>query len=276
MTDQRESHPPIDVPGTQLRELTIRVLFDPEKNEIVSQETATYLRRIGALASAEHQITLMDSETYDDTQKDQHTGPDIMRLLDERMFAAGFESLERSVSRLIFMGKERKQIAKILSISMNSVNNSIQAVLQKTGCENRFGVAGYLLGATKGDMEKALVAQCLAEIAAAERDKKAARENVEISLSSHPLITPEEQQTITDIYNRMMDYYGLTKRERQVTALAMSGKTDEQISSELLIKESTVKNHLSSVYDKIHNRKRSHLAIAFLGINELTSEEVGS
>lgn len=53
---------------------------------------------------------------------------------------------------------------------------------------------------------------------------------------------------------------GLSKRESQVIALAVEGKTNGEIAAALGIARNTVKNHLARIYDKLGVNNRTELA----------------
>ncbi|RZI59848.1 MAG: response regulator transcription factor [Zymomonas sp.] len=53
------------------------------------------------------------------------------------------------------------------------------------------------------------------------------------------------------------DLDGLSGRERQVLELVCEGMTDAEISSTLYLSKHTVRNHLGSLYRKIHVARRS-------------------
>ena len=60
-----------------------------------------------------------------------------------------------------------------------------------------------------------------------------------------------------------MEGIDLTEREKEICGLLKDGLTNSQIASVLFISEGTVKNYMSSIYDKfdIHDRAKlvSHL-----------------
>jgi len=76
------------------------------------------------------------------------------------------------------------------------------------------------------------------------------------------------------VYTRMVDrirktspldkeqsilYNKLTEREIEVTRLIVQGKNNKQIAQELYISESTVKNHISNIMDKLSIKSRTEL-----------------
>jgi DNA-binding NarL/FixJ family response regulator len=56
------------------------------------------------------------------------------------------------------------------------------------------------------------------------------------------------------------EYHALTGREREVLLLAAKGLGNKEIAGKLYISESTAKNHLRSIMDKLHLRNRVQLA----------------
>jgi len=58
----------------------------------------------------------------------------------------------------------------------------------------------------------------------------------------------------------------LTEREREVLALVADGCADKEICTRLSITRSTVKNHLTAIYDKWRVRSRTQAAVRFVKI----------
>lgn len=58
----------------------------------------------------------------------------------------------------------------------------------------------------------------------------------------------------------------LTEREREVLALVADGCADKEICTRLGVTRSTVKNHLTAIYDKWRVRSRTHAAVRFVKI----------
>ena len=56
----------------------------------------------------------------------------------------------------------------------------------------------------------------------------------------------------------------LTERERAVLALVAEGDADKEICTKLGITRSTVKNHLTAIYDKWRVRSRTQAAVRFV------------
>lgn len=59
--------------------------------------------------------------------------------------------------------------------------------------------------------------------------------------------------------------YGLTDREREICRLISEGCTNSQIASILFISEGTVKNYVSTIYDKFGEHDRTRLAVKLRG-----------
>jgi DNA-binding NarL/FixJ family response regulator len=58
----------------------------------------------------------------------------------------------------------------------------------------------------------------------------------------------------------------LTEREREVLALVANGDADKEICDKLGITRSTVKNHLTAIYDKWRVRSRTQAAVRFVKV----------
>lgn len=60
-------------------------------------------------------------------------------------------------------------------------------------------------------------------------------------------------------------YVEMTEREREIAALLAEGLTNRQIADKLYISEGTVKNYISSIYDKTGIHDRVKLVVALSG-----------
>lgn len=63
-------------------------------------------------------------------------------------------------------------------------------------------------------------------------------------------VEKQEEVPSKEIYIKFADVYILTKRETQIGYLVFSGYTNQQIAEELYISETTVKKHLTHIYEK--------------------------
>ncbi|MBO8173136.1 MAG: response regulator transcription factor [Bacillaceae bacterium] len=68
-------------------------------------------------------------------------------------------------------------------------------------------------------------------------------------------------QTNVEIYQDDKKFRSLTTREQQVLALMASGYSNRQIGIELSISEKTVKNHVSSILQKLDVQDRLHAVV---------------
>lgn len=64
----------------------------------------------------------------------------------------------------------------------------------------------------------------------------------------------------------MSNYPHLTNREQEVLVVLTVGKTNREIASELRIRVSTVKSHLTSIYLKLGVSNRTEAALVGLSI----------
>ncbi|MDE7479015.1 MAG: helix-turn-helix transcriptional regulator [Lachnospiraceae bacterium] len=58
-----------------------------------------------------------------------------------------------------------------------------------------------------------------------------------------------------------MKVHGLTKRETEITQLIIQGKSNAEIAGELFISETTVKKHVSNIFEKTGVGRREELII---------------
>ena len=61
----------------------------------------------------------------------------------------------------------------------------------------------------------------------------------------------------------------LTKREREVFSLLVQDKTTKDIAEELFISETTVRNHISNVIQKLGVKGRAQAVIELIRMGEL-------
>lgn len=65
----------------------------------------------------------------------------------------------------------------------------------------------------------------------------------------------------TDADTIDLDDYGMTEREKEICRLISEGCTNAQISSILFISEGTVKNYVSTIYDKLGEHDRTKVVL---------------
>ena len=58
-----------------------------------------------------------------------------------------------------------------------------------------------------------------------------------------------------------LDDYGMTDREKEICRLIAEGCTNSQIASILFISEGTVKNYVSTIYDKLGEHDRTKVVL---------------
>jgi DNA-binding NarL/FixJ family response regulator len=68
---------------------------------------------------------------------------------------------------------------------------------------------------------------------------------------------------------------GLTERERQIALLINQGLSNKEIGVRLGITVPTVKNHVHSILEKLHVRRRGEAAVAVRGEEQRALEDVG-
>ena len=65
-----------------------------------------------------------------------------------------------------------------------------------------------------------------------------------------------------------VDHFKLSPREKEISALVIQGHSNREIAERLLIREQTVKDHLSNIFGKLEIRRRSEMAAFFLGLRK--------
>jgi DNA-binding CsgD family transcriptional regulator len=63
----------------------------------------------------------------------------------------------------------------------------------------------------------------------------------------------------SEIAPLIVDAYGLTKREGEITRLVLRGLSTAEVSNELYITPNTVRDHFKSIFDKVGVRSRREL-----------------
>lgn len=66
-------------------------------------------------------------------------------------------------------------------------------------------------------------------------------------------------------YQHHCDLSELTKREKQVVEIVITGATNKAVAKQLAITERTVKEHMSSIFNKLQVRDRMQLMLAVKG-----------
>jgi len=68
-----------------------------------------------------------------------------------------------------------------------------------------------------------------------------------------------EEARPSEIAPLIVDAYGLTKRECEITGLVLRGLSTAEVSEELHITANTVRDHFKSIFDKVGVRSRREL-----------------
>ena len=61
----------------------------------------------------------------------------------------------------------------------------------------------------------------------------------------------------------------LTSREKEVFELLITNKTTKEIAEELFISEKTLRNHISTVMQKLQVKGRAHAVVELIRLGEL-------
>lgn len=82
------------------------------------------------------------------------------------------------------------------------------------------------------------------------------------------VLDPKVMQRLTTLMNKNEEitlYDEMTGREREIASLLAEGLTNKQIADKLYISEGTVKNYISSIYDKTGIHDRVKLVVSLSG-----------
>jgi DNA-binding NarL/FixJ family response regulator len=94
------------------------------------------------------------------------------------------------------------------------------------------------------------------------------KEQIKLAHFGTMLIDPEMAQKLTGMLNNTGDKdlsgYDLTNREIEIIKQVSQGFSNKEIAERLYLGESTVKNYISTILDKLNLRDRTQLAVFYL------------
>lgn len=94
------------------------------------------------------------------------------------------------------------------------------------------------------------------------------KEQIKLAHFGTMLIDPEMAQKLTGMLNNTslkdLSRYDLTQREIEIIKLVSQGLSNREIADTLYLGESTVKNYISAILDKLNLRDRTQLAVFYL------------
>ena len=118
----------------------------------------------------------------------------------------------------------------------------------------RGGADGYLLKDSGKDAILGAIRQIMGGVSVL--DPKVLQRLTTLVVSGNAKKTAMEDQT---------PYGDFTEREQEIAALLVEGLTNRQIADRLYISEGTVKNYISTIYDKTGIHDRVKLVVALKG-----------
>jgi two-component system, NarL family, nitrate/nitrite response regulator NarL len=74
-------------------------------------------------------------------------------------------------------------------------------------------------------------------------------------------VAPLQEETSQSEIKTQPPRFGLTKREMQILALVVAGRTNREIAKRISISEQTVKHHVTNIFDKVGVYNRLELAL---------------
>lgn len=93
---------------------------------------------------------------------------------------------------------------------------------------------------------------------------------IHIKEQKSPMEKPLTRAESHEIFESMMQEHGLTNRETEIAWLLYRGFTNRQIGEELFIAETTVKKHVSHIYEKMQVSGRKEFRAK---VNELPRQQ---
>ncbi len=96
------------------------------------------------------------------------------------------------------------------------------------------------------------------------------REQIKLVHGGTMLFHSEVAATLTGMLNKEEEKtkdltgYGLTEREAEIVRLISDGLSNKEIAGKLFLSESTVKNQVSQILDKLNLRDRTQIAVFYL------------
>lgn len=94
------------------------------------------------------------------------------------------------------------------------------------------------------------------------------KEQIKLAHFGTMLIDPEMAHKLTDMLNnndgKDLSGYDLSHREIEIIKLVSEGLSNKEIAETLYLGESTVKNYISTILDKLNLRDRTQLAVFYL------------
>lgn len=68
---------------------------------------------------------------------------------------------------------------------------------------------------------------------------------------------------------------GLTEQEQRIMELVAQGKTNKEVGLALRLSEKTVRNHLTTIFQKLHASRRSEAAVAYVQESQIQGKSAG-
>jgi DNA-binding NarL/FixJ family response regulator len=99
------------------------------------------------------------------------------------------------------------------------------------------------------------------------------KEQIKLAHEGTMLIHGEVAQKLSEMLNKRegggdkekdLSKYDLTEREQEIVKLVSEGLSNKEIADQLFLGESTVKNYISAILDKLNLRDRTQIAVFYL------------
>ncbi len=100
------------------------------------------------------------------------------------------------------------------------------------------------------------------------KEEEVEREKLNKELLKKIKIEEDQKKSSEEIFKEFVEKNKFSKRETEVVSLILLGHTNRKISEELFIEETTVKYHVSKIFQKLEIRKRTEVSFMYSKFKE--------
>ncbi|MBR4813709.1 MAG: response regulator transcription factor [Lachnospiraceae bacterium] len=185
-----------------------------------------------------------------------HDGTEALAVLEQRLCDIALVDLNmKGMGGIELIGHMKKQYPQIRILVLTTFYDDANITDAISG-----GADGYLLKDSGKDAILGAIRQIMGGVSVL--DPKVMQRLSVLAIQSASQQSPAQgaaQSTAQPVYGEF------TEREQEIAALLVEGLTNRQIADRLYISEGTVKNYISTIYDKTGIHDRVKLVVALKG-----------
>ena len=185
-----------------------------------------------------------------------HDGTEALAVLEQRLCDIALVDLNmKGMGGIELIGHMKKQYPQIRILVLTTFYDDTNITDAISG-----GADGYLLKDSGKDAILGAIRQIMGGVSVL--DPKVMQRLSVLAIQSASQQSPAQgaaQSTAQPVYGEF------TEREQEIAALLVEGLTNRQIADRLYISEGTVKNYISTIYDKTGIHDRVKLVVALKG-----------